>query len=1047
MSGVTYKISGRGEKGGAVKAMIIFTAAFQVDGKDPTNPQKEDLVVYVEGPDNIKPTIMGGPKAQYHVGFTPHTAGQYYFDFVFRGQWADKPFMLPVTGPTGKAPEFEYTGKLRLENDSVAKEAEEKRRREEEERQREEERKRKEEEDRIRREEEERKRKEEEERKLKEEEERKRKEEEERKRKEAEEAEEAERKRKEEEERKRKEEEDRKRKEEEERKRKEEEDRKRKEEEDRKRKEEEDRKRKEAEEADRKRKEEDRKRKEEEDRKRSESEKKRKEEEELKAKEEATRKAKEEAALKAKDDEAKRASQKAKEDLRKQEDEKEKQRQVQRQNISYPSSSEDTSSSSSDGSLQLGDSHPSTDAYGGYIFTLFFTFRALNKHGKPIKAGTKVDFDVYSNGDKVSNVEDLGDGSYCFDYNTVPGDNSIDVKLNGKSIQGFPFSFRRKTRPEVEEWSTEIGLEERKLEEARIQRELEEKLKREEEERKRKEEEESKRVLESAKSPKTATSVKKEPVKSTPTKVETDKPSTPISTVPSVRAQMWEQKLKGGVEDTQSPKTKVELPAGTGATKLSSVWEKRLRGEEVEEDKSDKTEKSPVQSSESSRGNFAQRWLKNASEKDEETTPKKVELPEGTGATKIAAVWQKKEAGEDEESEKKPEKTVELPEGTGATKLASVWQNRLEGKEEPKEEKKTAIELPLGTGASKVAAVWENKLKEEPKPEIERGQGPSNAPSKLASDWENKVAANSKQDTPSKTKEDIEELKKMMEKEREQFLSGSSGAQAEPEATTSSSSSGSSSSEDEVTINDDEDLSILLHIVNEKLEGCADSLGHPLPLAASDDLYKLLSDGVTACYFLDQMVPGALDVSLVSKDADDAAKKDNWTLCIDSAVASGCKSGLFKVEELAEGDVKPIQNLLWQIIKLGLETDVKMAEEYLGKVIECEDKDEILIWPIDELLLKWVNALIKKRGLDRTANSLTEDFKDSYFHLQLLDEILATGTEMIEEDDLELRALSVVDFASNIEKGPLATAQGILDGVYWQNYILICNLLLTASIL
>jgi len=111
MSGVTYTITGRGSTGGQVNKMIIFSTTIRVDGELPENPLKEDLVVYIEGPDkSIRLNVMGGPKSVYHLGFTPKEPGQYWVDYVFRGIWADRPHQLDISDTFYKVPAFPYQG-------------------------------------------------------------------------------------------------------------------------------------------------------------------------------------------------------------------------------------------------------------------------------------------------------------------------------------------------------------------------------------------------------------------------------------------------------------------------------------------------------------------------------------------------------------------------------------------------------------------------------------------------------------------------------------------------------------------------------------------------------------------------------------------------------------------------------------------------------------------------------------------------------------------------------------------------------------------------
>jgi len=193
---VTYAITGRSAKGGAIKQMAILSAAIKVDDGIPTSG-KQDLEVIIEGPVETQPkiSIMGGDRGNFHIGFTPSAAGQYWLDFIFKGTLANEPFLLPVKDAANKVPPTPaYTGKLvnrssgevggaKGGDDSASKKREEEeRRREEEERlaREEEERLAREDEERLRREEEERLAREEEERLQREDEEKMRRDEEER---------------------------------------------------------------------------------------------------------------------------------------------------------------------------------------------------------------------------------------------------------------------------------------------------------------------------------------------------------------------------------------------------------------------------------------------------------------------------------------------------------------------------------------------------------------------------------------------------------------------------------------------------------------------------------------------------------------------------------------------------------------------------------------------------------------------------------------------------------------------------------------------------
>jgi len=338
--------------------------------------------------------------------------------------------------------------------------------------------------------------------------------------------------------------------------------------------------------------------------------------------------------------------------------------------------------------------------------------------------------------------------------------------------------------------------------------------------------------------------------------------------------------------------------------------------------------------------------------------------------------------------------------------------------------------MPLGTGASKVAQQWQKQLDEKPaEPQIERGVSKRMGPSNLASQWEKNAQATSA--TTSSTKKDIEDLKAMMAKEREQLLSGSLGG------------SGGGGSPSESFTTEEEDVEILIHILNTYLKG--EPLAQKLPFSASSpSLWTDLSDGIALCRLFNKTIPDMLDVRIITtKVASLRDKVDNWNLCVNTAKGAGCRVHDLKAESLAEADPIAIQKIIFQIAKIGLETDIKMFEDYLSEYLPDVDPDIMAGMSLDEVLIKWINASMKKYGHSRSVNNLTSDLQDSYVFIVLLNENLGMSIDL-ETDELE-RAQSVVMSSGEIGRGPVITLQGVVDGNYWQNCIFLASLLLTAA--
>jgi len=187
-----------------------------------------------------------------------------------------------------------------------------------------------------------------------------------------------------------------------------------------------------------------------------------------------------------------------------------------------------------------------------------------------------------------------------------------------------------------------------------------------------------------------------------------------------------------------------------------------------------------------------------------------------------------------------------------------------------------------------------------------------------------------------------------------------------------------------------------------------------------------------------------LDVRVINSKINERRDKiENWNLCVQSGRAAGCRLHDVKAEALADGNPEAIQKVIFQISKVGLETDIKMCDDYLCDLITGVDVDAIAVMNIDDLLLKWVNCVVKKAGHSRIAKNISKDFQDSFLYSVLFNELMGVSID-VDLNELE-RAELVVMSSTQLNRGPVVTLPGIVDGVYWQNYFLLCSILLTAA--
>jgi hypothetical protein len=94
----------------------MISVSFKRDGQDLTDLVKADLKVLFESAGKNQPlvsSIMEGGKGVLHVGFTPKVAGQYWIDFIVRGNLAAEPYMLPIKTMNNSVPSHPYVGEER----------------------------------------------------------------------------------------------------------------------------------------------------------------------------------------------------------------------------------------------------------------------------------------------------------------------------------------------------------------------------------------------------------------------------------------------------------------------------------------------------------------------------------------------------------------------------------------------------------------------------------------------------------------------------------------------------------------------------------------------------------------------------------------------------------------------------------------------------------------------------------------------------------------------------------------------------------------------
>lgn len=170
---------------------------------------------------------------------------------------------------------------------------------------------------------------------------------------------------------------------------------------------------------------------------------------------------------------------------------------------------------------------------------------------------------------------------------------------------------------------------------------------------------------------------------------------------------------------------------------------------------------------------------------------------------------------------------------------------------------------------------------------------------------------------------------------------------------------------------------------------------------------------------------------------------ENNNLVVNSAKAIGCSVVNIGSSDLIEGREHLILGLIWQIIKIGLQSkvDIKVHPELFRLLEPGETLEEFLKLPVEQILLRWFNYHLKKANHPRTVKNFTTDVKDGENYTILLNQLKpnecskaplsATGID---------RAEQVLCNAERIGCRKYLTAKTMVEGNPKLNFAFVANL-------
>ncbi|XP_026522181.1 plastin-1 [Notechis scutatus] len=187
----------------------------------------------------------------------------------------------------------------------------------------------------------------------------------------------------------------------------------------------------------------------------------------------------------------------------------------------------------------------------------------------------------------------------------------------------------------------------------------------------------------------------------------------------------------------------------------------------------------------------------------------------------------------------------------------------------------------------------------------------------------------------------------------------------------------------------EEDKVAFVNWINKALKDDPDCK-YCLPMNPSDDsLFNSLADGILLCKMINLSQPDTIDERAINKKKLTAfTRSENLDLALNSASAIGCTVVNIGSQDLIDGKPHLVLGLLWQIIKVGLFSDIEISrnEALIGLLSDEEGLEQLMKLSPEELLLRWVNYHLNNAGWKKISN-FGQDIKDSKAYYHLLNQI------------------------------------------------------------
>jgi plastin-1 len=170
---------------------------------------------------------------------------------------------------------------------------------------------------------------------------------------------------------------------------------------------------------------------------------------------------------------------------------------------------------------------------------------------------------------------------------------------------------------------------------------------------------------------------------------------------------------------------------------------------------------------------------------------------------------------------------------------------------------------------------------------------------------------------------------------------------------------------------------------------------------------------------------------------------ENNNVVVNSAKAIGCHVVNIGSSDLLEGREHLILGLIWQIIKIGLQSniDIKKHPELFRLLYKDEILESFLKLPAEAILLRWVNYHLKRANHPKEIVNFTSDIKDSVVYTLLMNQLSKQcDLNPTKEGDLMKRAEMCLVNADKLGCRKYLNPKTLCEGNQKLNFAFVANL-------